>query len=220
MIRLSERLNAILDVCETNDGIIADIGCDHGKLICVAVLSGRCEKGVGVDISGFSLRKAVEYAEQCGISDRIDFFEGDGFSVIPYPVDTAIIAGMGGIEITHILSQPHQAKKYVLSPHQDSHVLRRFMAENGFCAEKDFVVEDKNKFYPIIVCKKGTCDYVDEEFYLGKNYPPRPDYEKRNEKRLAYLRNIAKGFASSDNASEEIKEELEALSLWEKSKTL
>lgn len=218
MIKLSERLNALLEVSETKGGIIADIGCDHGKLICAAVLSGKCERGVGVDISAFSLHKAVEYAEQCGVLDKMDFFEGDGFSVIPYPVDTAILAGMGGNEITHILSQKHKVTTYVLSPHQDSHVLRRFMAENDFYAEKDFVVEDKKKFYPIIVCKKGKCDYKNEEFFLGKNYPPRSDYEKRNEKRFNYLTDIAKGFASSDNASDEIKEELEALKLWHESK--
>ena len=217
MIRLSGRLNELFNAIPSTDGTVVDIGCDHGKLIVAAVLSGKCAHGIGVDISKRSLSKAIEYADKCGAGDRVDFFEGDGFSPVNGKISCAIIAGLGGIEIAKILSAPHECDCYVLSPHQDAHFLRSYMRENGLLAQKDFVVYDKNKFYPIIVAVKGECDYSDEELFLGKNLPQSEDYTRRNDLRLEYIRKIRNNCEGS--ISDDLAKESEALEKWQKSRT-
>ncbi|MGB4033262.1 MAG: tRNA (adenine(22)-N(1))-methyltransferase TrmK, partial [Christensenellales bacterium] len=61
-MRLDNRLNAILN--EIKAQRLADIGADHGKLIVSAVLTGRAETGIAVDISPQSLEKAKNLAKK------------------------------------------------------------------------------------------------------------------------------------------------------------
>ncbi len=216
MLRLSGRLNALYNEIPATDGTVVDIGCDHGKIIVAAVLSGKCAHGIGVDISKRSLSKAMEYAAKYGVSDFVDFFEGDGFAPIKEKVACAVIAGLGGNETVKIVSYPHECDCYVLSPHQDAHILRKYMKENGLYAEKDFVIYDKNKFYPVIFAKKGECDYTEEEIYLGKNFPMTKEYELRNELRLEYIKRIKNN--CEHKISPELEKESEALEKWQKSR--
>ena len=186
MIKLGARLQAILQEIDYVD-TIADIGTDHGKLVVSAILCNRAKRALAVDISKFSLKKAEQLAYLEGVEDKIDFFVGDGFSPLKDRVNIAIVAGMGGLEITNIMADV--ADKYILVPHQDSYLLRKYLQDNSYHIIKDFVVKD-TKFYDIIVASKGDNNYSDSELFLGKNYPQSDFYYERNISRLEQLENI------------------------------
>lgn len=175
MIKLSHRLTAILS--EINGEKCADIGCDHGKLIVKALKDNIIEYGYAIDISPMSLQKAATIGREEGVSSRLTLLCGDGASVLPEKVDVAVIAGMGANETVKILSYADFAKKYVLSPHQDAHILRKYLSENEYFVRKDYIIFDK-KYYPIIVAEKGKSNYTPDELYFGKNTPSTDAYEK------------------------------------------
>lgn len=217
-MRKNSRLGYLLDTIPDCQEIIADIGADHGKLIVSALLAGKCKSGIAIDISEESLNKAKILAKEKKIDNRIEFYVGDGFTPIKnQSISLAIIAGMGGNEIVNILSQQHCCKYYILSPHQDSHVLRKYMMENDFKAIQDFIVFDK-KYYPIILACKGKCDYKEEEIFLGKNFPSSIEYNNRNAYRKNYLENIireAKSNSKGKKISNELLNEYEVLVKWQ-----
>ena len=125
MIKLSTRLSTILSEIEGES--CADIGCDHGKLIIKALTENKIKKGFAIDISSQSLQKAANSSREEGVSSRLTLLCGDGANVLTQTVSTAVIAGMGANETVKILSQGNFAKKYVLSPHQDVHILRKYL---------------------------------------------------------------------------------------------
>jgi tRNA (adenine22-N1)-methyltransferase len=208
--RLGFLFNEIPDNCDT----LADIGCDHGKLLVEAVKRGRAKRGFAVDISGASLDKAVKLAAENGVGDRISFFCGDGLKPLPAVVDCAVIAGIGGIEIIKILREGGgSAKSYILSPHSDEILLRKFMKENGYRAARDFYICDGGKYYPVIFAFHGENDYKYEEIYLGKNRPAASAAVKRHEKRKEILER-AIAAAGKERADKEILTEYEVLKKW------
>ena len=76
------RLDNIIKLIPNDTEILADIGCDHGKIIVSAILTGKAKKGFAVDISKNSLNKAKKLAETVGIYQNIEFICGDGFNNI------------------------------------------------------------------------------------------------------------------------------------------
>lgn len=177
MIKLDKRLSALLS--EIEGEIIADIGCDHGKLSISALLQGKCKKVIAADISASSLEKTVKLAKEYGLSDKVETKVSDGFESIDNDLDTAIIAGLGGYEIREILSRNiPQIKRLILCPHQNASVARTALNEIGYGAVKDYIVKEGSKFYPIIVAEKGKKSYLTEELRFGLNYPQCSDYRE------------------------------------------
>ena len=214
---LSGRLKEIYDVIPYGLDVVADIGADHGKLIVAILLKNKAQRGFALDISEKSLDKAKILAEERNLLDRLSFFVGDGFLPISEEkVDYAIIAGMGGHETISILKQKNCVDTYVLSPHQDSHVVRKFLRDNGYFIISDFIIFDK-KYYRIIITKKGINTYTDDELYLGKNSPSRQEFFDKNVSRLEYLSNLLKDAdrnLKSKPLSDEIIKEYEVLIKW------
>ena len=74
MIKLDNRLTALLG--EIEGEVLADIGCDHGKLAVASLLEGKCSKVIAGDISAESLKKAVKLAKEYGLEEKIDCKHG------------------------------------------------------------------------------------------------------------------------------------------------
>lgn len=202
MLKLDKRLAAIAS--EVDGERLADIGADHGKIVVFCLQSGKAKRAYAVDISSKSLEKARMLAERCGVSDRVQFIEGDGLQKIE-DADCVVIAGMGGYEIIKILSEKKLDTKYILVPHQDAAALRKFLSNNGFQAQKDYIVSEGGRFYDIIVCSIGQPNYAENEFFVGKNIPPQADFQKKLEARKKVITEI---FQKAENPSAELKKEL------------
>ncbi len=177
MIKLDKRLAAILS--EINGDTLADIGCDHGKLSISAIINGKCNKVIAVDISKGSLDKTVQLAEKYKVTDRIDCRLGNGFQVVNEKVDCAVIAGMGGYEIRDILvAKDLNVSCLVICPHQNAKIARLALNDLGFTAIKDYVIEESGKFYPIIVAIKGNIKYLESQLRFGLNNPSSNEYQQ------------------------------------------
>ena len=119
----------------------ADVGTDHGYLICALVESGRAESGIAADIAPLPLDKARREAESRGLSHRVRLVLGDGLAGVgPGEADAVIIAGMGGETIAHILeSWPHAKDPgitWLLQPMTKAERLRDWLWDQGFRSDE------------------------------------------------------------------------------------
>ncbi len=201
---LRTRLKSLLN--EISGDSCADIGCDHGKLIVSALKENKVKYGYGIDISPSSLNKAEILSREENLSSRLFLLCGDGAEPLPIKVSVAVIAGMGATETVHILKQKDFASKYVLSPHQDTHVLRKYLFENGYNVKKDYYIFEK-KYYPIIVCEKGISNYSPDEFYFGKNIPETKEFTDFLNIRTKVLSKLIDKIANVNSATQEEWEE-------------
>jgi len=171
LLNLSTRLENIVSLCDSVK-CIADIGCDHGYVSAELILSNKCDKVIATDISGRSLDKAIRFCDSLNINSYISFREGDGFKVIykDDKVKQAVISGMGGMEIIHILeSNPFKLKNFVLQPMRDTIKLREYLIENKYKIVKDYLVFDDGIFYNVIKVTKGRTNLKPLEVYFGKD---------------------------------------------------
>lgn len=218
MLRIGKRLKSVAEeIGEVNT--FADIGTDHGQLIIYALEHGYAKRAFAVDISEKSLSKAVSAIAEAGLSEKVDFFVGDGLTTLKEIPDVAVIAGMGGNEIVHILSSVSMDTKYVLVPHSDAHVLREYLCSHGYKIEKDYVVFD-GKYYAVITCKYGKTEYDRSKIVLGGDNPHTKEFEERildRKKRIEKI--LSEKNMSSDSLQPELREEYEEINEWLRSKT-
>ena len=95
MLKTDKRLRAAADWVEPCD-IIADIGCDHGRLGAMLLLENRAKHLIASDISEKSLQKAKHCLQRHGLTGRAEFTVADGLEALDQKVDTVCILGMGG----------------------------------------------------------------------------------------------------------------------------
>ena len=113
---------------------------------------------------------------------------------------------MGGNEIVKILSQKRLNSRFILVAHQDVFVLRKYLQQNGYAALKDYAVEEKGKFYDIIVARAGESNYSDGEIYVGKNYPQSSVFIKKLKARKRHLERILNSADKEKLSSDIVKE--------------
>lgn len=168
-MKLSMRLKKIcemVDNCET----IADIGCDHGKVVANLFLENKIDFAYLSDISAPSVKKADDLLQELGISqEKYKVVVTDGLTNFETShIDAVIIAGMGGLEIKKILSENKvDVKNFVLGPNNNDVDLRKYLLQNGYKIEIDFVVKDSHKFYNIIKVSNGNMRLPKLNLYFG-----------------------------------------------------
>lgn len=125
---LDPRLRSIASLVRSGSRL-ADIGCDHGYLICALMRDGRIDGGIACDINEKPLDKARGEIERQGLTDKIACRLGDGlFPLDQDEVDDIVIAGMGGEMIASILERcPWESltnKQFLLQPMTKAPFLR------------------------------------------------------------------------------------------------
>ena len=158
------RLKKIVNLIPVTNELF-DVGCDHGKIGVNALLEGKTQRVVFTDISRPSLEKARLLARKSGVLEKSEFLCGNGFC--GRLVNTAVIAGMGGLEISRILFDARELPEtLVLQPMRNIPELRKELAKNYFL-ERDEIFFD-GKFYCLIYAKKGFDNLTEEEIKYGK----------------------------------------------------
>ena len=192
----------------------ADVGCDHGYCSEYMLKNGFCEKAILSDISKGSLAKAEALlAPYIRVGKAVSVL-GDGFSGVPADTDEVLIAGMGGSEIVHILSDAKSGflpKRFVFQPMHDGEKLRRYILANGGIIERDFTFFD-GKYYDVIVGRRAEdqesfAPYTDAEYEFGReNLATMPEaFVARTKKQIGNLEKYLK----IDNLQEEGRLDLE-----------
>lgn len=189
---LSERLQAIADLIEYGE-TMADIGTDHGFLPVYLIKTGKCPYTIATDISQNSLIKAENLILSEGVLNDCSARVGNGLDPIDNAeVDNVIIAGMGGILMTEILSadlnKSHSFKKFILQPRSKLYYLRKWIRDNGFTIKEETIAKEGDRFCEILLvesCKEPN--YSDKEGFLLSDFFPETLINNPNELTLEYL---------------------------------
>ena len=148
----------------------ADIGCDHGRLGAFMLECGQCRRAVMADISEPSLKKARALIAHLGLSESVDFRVGDGLLALDAPVDVAVVAGMGGPTIAHILKTGREklgGTRIVLQPNVGAPELRRTVSEIGYRIVDERVAQDGRRNYIVIAAEPGVSSYDEKQLIVG-----------------------------------------------------
>lgn len=153
------RLQGICDMVQTP--YIADVGTDHGFVPKTLLEDKKIEYAFVTDISVKCVEKAKSNLK--GLESNISFLCGNGLSVFNsemlsafHPI-TAIITGMGGIEIMKILSKsPVSFDYYVLGAQRNIFDLKDYLLANCYEIVQDKIVKEDKMFYNLLLVRKSS----------------------------------------------------------------
>ena len=174
---------------------IADIGTDHAYLPAYLILNEIIPYAIAADLKKGPLKNAEYTVKMYSVEDKIELRLSDGLEHInPSEVDDIVIAGMGGILISEILSKAEWIKnsrfKLILQPQSHSENLRRFLFDNGFeIVEEKACFEDKKVYICLSAVYSGNIrNYNETELILGsflnKSDKPSQAFIEKKLKRL------------------------------------
>ena len=163
MIKLSHRLQKIADLIQPGE-TVADIGTDHGFLPMALWEAGISPHVILCDINSGPLDKARVNIEKYFPETEFDVRLGSGLSAIhPGEVDAVVIAGMGGLLISEILSEDMEKtrtfKRIILQPRNAQDKLRAWLVGNGFSIYDESLVREGKYLCEIIAVLPGNAEY-------------------------------------------------------------
>ena len=225
MIHLSGRLQSIAANVKSN-GVVADIGCDHGFMPIYLIQNGQAKHAIALDVHPGPLSRARENVSRYHMTEQIDLRLSDGTKALEIgEADTILISGMGGILLTRILEEGREvvqsAQELVLSPQSDIHLVRRCVHALGFFIAHEEMVVDQGKFYVILRAVPGKEYYTEEIDYIyGKQLIDGKDegfirFLMREEKRVNRILHILSKKLLSESSilkKQELEKEWEQLS--------
>lgn len=152
---------------------VIDVGTDHGQLPVWLVQSGRAARAIACDVNPGPLCRAAALVEQEDLSDCVRLLVCDGLTGLgPEDGDCVVIAGMGGETMVHILSKAPWTREgtvLILQPQSKGEELRRFLMGNGYRIEREVLVQDAGRIYPLLTACGGVSgSYTEAELYLGQ----------------------------------------------------
>lgn len=196
MVKISERLKMTASLV-SGGNVLADVGTDHGYVPIYLLQQQRIPRAIAMDINRGPLERADEHIRLYGMTDYIETRLSDGVAALhPGEADSILIAGMGGGLVIHILTEGEEvcraAKELILQPQSELERVRRFLAESGYVIEKEEMVKEEGKYYPMMRVHyepdAGKCDsearevfYQYGEMLIKQRHPVLFDYLKKEE---------------------------------------
>ncbi len=153
-MKLSKRLELVASMAPEKSRV-ADVGTDHGYIPIALVERGIAVNAIAMDLRPGPLRRAEDHIRQAGLRGMIQTRLSDGLlKLSPGEADVAVIAGMGGELIIHILDEGRHVwqdmGRFILSPQSDLDKVRRYLREQGFGFIDEAMVEEEGKFYTVM----------------------------------------------------------------------
>lgn len=158
-MNLSKRLSEIVRMVSPCD-VAADIGCDHGFTAISLIELKKAHHVIASDINEGPLLRAKEHVKSYHMENQISLVLSNGLKNIETPLNTIIIAGMGGMLIRDILLSEKEktlhADELILSPHTDQKIVRETLQELSFEIVEESMVYELGKYYVMIRAKKSS----------------------------------------------------------------
>ncbi len=170
---LSPRL-ALVASLVPHGSIPADVGTDHGYIPAWLLSNGVVSRCIATDINAGPLESARRTLARAGVLDRCELILCDGLAGCQENrADTVIIAGMGGDNISGILSRAPWTGTdtlLILQPMSKAEHLRAWLCENGFEIISEHLVRDAGKIYPVITARAcaQSMRLSDAEMVIGR----------------------------------------------------
>ena len=163
-LKLSRRLTAIAGMVRAvsprdrigqKEYCLCDVGTDHAHIPIRLLLDGVIDRCIAMDVIEGPLEKALENTALYGVSDQVELRLSDGLDA--YRKGEAgglVIAGMGGRIMSRILlREPDKTQDFeeiILQPQADPEFVRRAVRELGLYFDRETVVLEDNKYYPVM----------------------------------------------------------------------
>lgn len=167
-MRISKRIKAIERLIPSGS-ILADIGCDHAYLDCLAIQNKKCIKCYACDIAQGPLECAKKTIQEMNCESSVFPILSDGLKQVPSDANVCVIAGMG-FETMKLILEGRDLSQFhtlILQANCDVQDLRRFMIENNFKITHEEIIHEGH-YYTILVCVPGNDEYSEEDFIFGK----------------------------------------------------
>ncbi len=167
-MEISKRLQAVAEL--VSYPIVADIGTDHGYVPLYLYENGKIQKAFACDLNKQPLEKAKQNIKDKCAEHVIETRLGSGLlPIAPHEAQTAVIAGMGGMLLLHILQDSKETveslQELILSPQHDIDKVRKYIHTIGFAIKQEIMVKEDGKYYHILQCQKGTEQYQTQTAY-------------------------------------------------------
>ncbi len=158
-MKLSKRLELVASMVPEKSRV-ADVGTDHGYIPIALVERGIAIGAIAMDLRSGPLERAKDHIYRAGLGEIIKTRLSDGLSkLLPGEADVAVIAGMGGELIIHILENGRHVwqdmGRFVISPQSDLDKVRRYLKEQGFRFIDEAMVEEEGKFYTVMAVSQS-----------------------------------------------------------------
>lgn len=172
---LSKRLQMVAKFVGPNARLV-DVGSDHAYLPISLVENKTIDFAIAGEVVEGPLSNSEENIHQHNLQTQISARLGDGLDVVQVEdnIDTAVIAGMGGILITDILERFINRKEFtidnlVLQPNIGESLVRIWLMNHNYEIVAEDVLEGDGHTYEIIVGKKVLTapTYSRAELLLG-----------------------------------------------------
>lgn len=183
-MQLTKRLFEIA-TCVPQHATVIDVGTDHGYIPIHLTQHQPGVTCIASDINQGPLDSAKRHMDKYGITG-IELRRGSGLSTarITDALDTAIIAGMGGLLIIAILKNDLAVvkglKRLIIQPQNNLPEVRKYLHTIGFAIQAEKFLEDEGKYYTILVAEPGEEQYTRPyEYEYGKYLlmHPNPTFE-------------------------------------------
>lgn len=154
---LSKRLEQVATMippCQT----VADVGTDHGFLAVALIDKEIAQQVLAIDVNRGPLESAKGFVKERGLEQQITCRLGDGLAATAVgEVDCAVICGMGGELMQHIISVgPEWLQTYVLQPQSHREELKKFLVQQGYGITEEQCLQEGKQYYDIWVVERGT----------------------------------------------------------------
>lgn len=169
MIKLTNRLKMVANLAESREKVV-DIGTDHAYLPVYLLQNKIFKTALACDINEGPLKNAQETINKYELSDKIITRLSDGLKEVnKNEADAVIIAGMGGILISEILSSAewlkNSDKQLVLQPMTHLYDVRKYLCENGFEILKEQTAKEGKRNYIAISARYSGKSNLRPEWY-------------------------------------------------------
>ena len=153
-MELSARLEAVAKMV-TKGNRVCDVGCDHGYISIYLVKNNISPYVYAMDVNKGPLERAKEHILAYGYEERIETILSDGLIALDdRESDALVCAGMGGKLVIKILTEGMEKVKkmqeLILQPQSEIHLVRAFLREQGFYIDREDMVFEDGKYYPMM----------------------------------------------------------------------
>ena len=187
----------------TKNGIVADIGTDHGYLAIYLIQNEISQHVYACDVNEKPLSAAIKNISNNNLEDKITTILSDGLENVPSEnITDVIIAGMGGELISRILSNQKWLENninLILQPMTKAEYLREWLYKNGYYIKSENAIEEDNFNYTVInAVYSGEIKEIDLlTAFIGKIKPTTVDNIKYLKHILKRIETIANGLSNS-----------------------
>ena len=154
--------------------LLYDIGTDHAYVPIDLLQEKKCEIVYATDVKKGPLQIANKNIQKYNLQNNIFTRIGNGLDVISEKPDCIIIAGMGGILISQLitnnLEKAMSANQLIIQAMNAEEIIRKILIEKGFEIEFEKLVKEGKKIYNLISARytDSKVRFDEFEYYTSK----------------------------------------------------